>query len=246
MPAGVGTAAAGVGAEAGAARTAGCLQVALRWTRGRLRDIDASLEIRSVFNDDSAGLDVAHQLRFFLDINLVRGVHVALNGTLNDDLARLQSGLNSGIRPNRQPVLMALNGTFHLTINGEVFAREISDLSRSRSCLARQIRWRLRPVDGALNPTQNFYLTMTSLVFLSSVVQLRARAWKPLALSLACRLAAEGAVRLLFVYSTCKRRLLEFAPFMVLLLHLQGYGSCNIFLFILAVFIRLLHPHPRL
>jgi hypothetical protein len=74
---------------------------------------------------------------------------------------------------------------------------------------------------------------MTSLVFLSSVVQLRARVLMPPVLLPVYRLAAEGAVRLLYVYSTCKRGLLDLAPFMVLLLLVEANAGRYLFDFFL-------------
>jgi hypothetical protein len=94
-------------------------------------------------------------------------------------------------------------------------------------------------------PIQNFYLAMTSLVFLSSVVQLRARARTPSGLSPIYRLAAEGAVRLLYVYSTCERGLLDFAPFMLLLLTIEANGGGCLFNFFLYLF-GLFNKGPRL
>ncbi len=89
--------------------------------RGRRRclgDIDTALEIRAIFDDDAAGLDVTHQLGFFLDVDLVGGIHIALDRAVDDDFASFQTGLNAGIRTNRQPVFVAFDRALYFSVDG--------------------------------------------------------------------------------------------------------------------------------
>src|ERR1700728_1862341 len=89
-----------------------------------LRDIDTALEISAVLDDDTAGLDIADELGFLLDVDLVGGVHVALNGALDDDFAGFQAGLHARVRADGEPVFVALDRAFHFSVDGQVFTRK--------------------------------------------------------------------------------------------------------------------------
>src|SRR5271166_1712027 len=78
------------------------------------RDVDAALEVSAVLDHDAGGLDISHQLGFFLDVDLVGGFDITLNGAVNDDLASLESRLDPSVRSYGQAMLMTLDGSFHL------------------------------------------------------------------------------------------------------------------------------------
>jgi hypothetical protein len=84
--------------------------------RSRFRDVDASFEIRAVFDYDAAGFDVSYQLGFTTDVNLIGGFHIALNGALDNDLAGFETGLHTSVGTYSQPVLMAFYGSLHFPV----------------------------------------------------------------------------------------------------------------------------------
>src|SRR5579875_1022106 len=83
-----------------------------------LRDIDAALEISAVFDDDAAGFDIADELGFFLDVDLVGGVHVALDRALDDDLASFETGLHTGVGAYGETVFVALDRALDFSVDG--------------------------------------------------------------------------------------------------------------------------------
>src|ERR1700685_1961645 len=102
-----------------------------RWLRSfggvGLGNIDAAFEVSAVFDDDAAGLDIADELGFLLDVDLVGGVHVALNGALDDDFPGLQTGLHAGVRAHGEAVFVVLDRALDFSVDGQIFTRK--DLS---------------------------------------------------------------------------------------------------------------------
>src|ERR1700704_1869753 len=91
-----------------------------RWLLGLLRnwllfgrlgsdDIDTSLEVSAVFNNDARGLDISHQLGILPNINLIGRFHVALNGAQDHDFSRLDSSNHFAVRSDRQAVLLHID-----------------------------------------------------------------------------------------------------------------------------------------
>ena len=101
----------------------GCVRRTLRLS-GSFRDIDAAFEVRTVLNHDAARFDVAYQLRFFLDVDLVRRFDVALNGAVDHNFASFQPGMDTPVGANGEAMFVALDRAFHLAIDGQIFTAE--------------------------------------------------------------------------------------------------------------------------
>ena len=95
-----------------------------RGLRLGLLDIDTAFEQGAVFDADTRGNDVSHKLRILTDINLVRGLHVALHLPEDDDLPGPNAGLNTTVRPDRYFILLRFDRSFDIAIDIEVFLRE--------------------------------------------------------------------------------------------------------------------------
>ena len=52
------------------------------------------------------------------------GLHVAVDGAEHHDLTSLDAGRSPSVRTHREAVLLQFDGTFHFTIDGQVFAAE--------------------------------------------------------------------------------------------------------------------------
>src|SRR5437764_1163688 len=85
-------------------------------------DIDTALEIRTVFDHDSGGLDIADQLRVFTNEHLIGGVNTPLEGANDDHLACLDGvDLHGAGRTDGQAMLRDVNTPLNLSIDGEIF-----------------------------------------------------------------------------------------------------------------------------
>ena len=117
-------AAAGALAAGAPARRAAPAALAERLGRFGLHDVDAALEVRAVLDDDARRADVPDQFGILADLNLVRGLHVALDGAQRHHFARLDGRAHGPVRPDRQLVLQGFHGAFHFAIDVQVFAAE--------------------------------------------------------------------------------------------------------------------------
>jgi len=88
------------------------------------RDINASFEVSSILNDDAAGFDIPYKLGFFFDVDLVGSIDVALDRSMDDDLASLKTSLHARIGADCEPVFLALNGAFDFAVNCQIFSSE--------------------------------------------------------------------------------------------------------------------------
>jgi hypothetical protein len=80
------------------------LRFGRRFALARLGDINAAFEIRSVFNHDAGGLDVADNRSAGPQRNAALRFHIALDGPENDDFLGLDAGVYLAVRPNSQTV----------------------------------------------------------------------------------------------------------------------------------------------
>src|SRR5580698_6585441 len=80
------------------------------------RDVDAALEIGSVFDHNAGSFDVAHQLGVFADVDLVGGFDISVNGAQHHHFARLYTRLQLAVRSDGKAVLVQFDGAIDLAV----------------------------------------------------------------------------------------------------------------------------------
>jgi hypothetical protein len=78
----------------------------LRWLT---RQLDPSLNVRSVFDDDAGGIDVANKLCTLADMCLVRGFYLAFYRAKDFNLSDLDVSPNFPVRDNRRWLVAKLH-----------------------------------------------------------------------------------------------------------------------------------------
>jgi len=82
-----------------------------------LADVDATLEVRAVFNRDAGGDNVASQRAVAANVDAVAGGEVAAHFAQHNDLAGADIGRYYAIPAHRDPVAGKIDGAFDAAIN---------------------------------------------------------------------------------------------------------------------------------
>src|SRR3989442_5269166 len=89
-----------------------------------LHDVDATLEIRAILDDDARGFDVTDKFGVFTDLDLVQCLDISVDASQHDDFTRLDAGADAAVRPHSEPMVVQFNGPFNLSIHDQVLAAE--------------------------------------------------------------------------------------------------------------------------
>src|SRR5712672_1838515 len=84
-------------------------------------DLDATLELRAVFNADTRRRNVTDDGAIALDVDAVAGVYIADHFSVNDNFARVNLGSELRRGSDGEPMAAQGDGSIHFSIDLQVF-----------------------------------------------------------------------------------------------------------------------------
>src|SRR5262249_16944532 len=89
--------------------------------RLRFHNVDTTLEICPILDNNPGSADISNQFRILADFQFVSSFHVALNGPQRHHLARLDSGVHGAIRADSQLMFQRFHRALNLSVDEEIF-----------------------------------------------------------------------------------------------------------------------------